>query len=776
MENNVLELILRIKDEATKQLSNFADTVTTNQKKINDLGKDLTSFGKKMDLFVTVPIIAAGTAAVKMAADFEQTQISFQTMLGSTEKANKLLKDLTDFATKTPFTLSGLETSTKQLLAYGITQEDVMKDLKTLGDIASGVGMDKLPNLILAFGQVKAATHLTGMELRQFTEAGVPLIDALATHLKTTSANIIEMVSAGEISFNDVRTALEGMTIEGGKFNDLMSKQMASTSGQFSNLQDQVTLLAREFGAELLPVAKDVLTRLQELIATFRGLSPEVKRTIIVIAGAIAVIAPIITVLGIMLQSFVAVVKAIAFLGKAFTVLKAAATAIAAVLGGISLTAVLIIAAIVALAAAAYLIYRNWGAISAFFVKLGSDIASIWNKSITAIKTTTINVFNSVKSAITTAINAVSTFVVGVFNAVKRAISNAINAVVNAFNVVIDFLGKVSSAVIKFFTPLYEVIRGIVAIIATVLLVIFAFFFNIFAQILAYVVGVFIAIGTAIATAMVAIWTVISNVFTEIAVFIAGIAVAIWTAVSTAFINIYNFVAGIVTQVWAFIVATFTTILNFLIGILLQIFGWFAAQWNAIYYGVIIPIVTAISDFIKTTWTAISGFVGGILTSIWGAVKNVWGGITGTIKTETESAFGWLEDRWNTLWTNVSGFADKILDKIKTMVTGITDALRGIKFPKVSVGEGSVSVGGREVKYPKLDVEWFQQGGFVSRTGLAMVHAGEFVLSRDMLAGRQPAPVNNQNSQTVNVFAEVNTPVDLNVLGYQLAYALRNTR
>lgn len=725
MENNVLELILRIKDEATKQLSNFADTISSNQKKINDLGKDLTSFGKKMDLFVTVPIIGAGTAAVKMAADFEQTKISFETMLGSADKANKLLKELTDFATKTPFTLSGLETSTKQLLAYGISQDQVLTDLKTLGDIASGVGMDKLPNLILAFGQVKAATHLTGMELRQFTEAGVPLIDALAARFKTTSANIIEMVSAGEIGFEDVRGALEGMTTEGGKFNDLMQKQMASTSGQFSNLQDQVTLLAREFGQELLPVAKDVLTRLQSLVGQFRALSPETKRTIIVIAGFVAAIAPIITAVGIMLQSFAAIIKTIGFLSKAFGVLKAAGTAIAAVLGGISLTAWLIIAAVIAVAAAAYLIYKNWDKISAFFVKLGSDIATIWNRAVTTIKTTSINVFNAVK-----------------------------NAVVSAFNAVITFLTTVVNAIINFFTPAYEVIRGIVIIIATVLLTIFAFIYNIFAMISAYITAVTLAIADVIGGVLTSIWGFFSKVFTDI----------------------YNFIVAQLTIVWNFISGIFTAVLTFIIGVLLQIYNWFSAQWNAIYNAVIYPVLNAIANFIKTIWTAISTFIGGILTSIWGTVKSVWESISGTIKTETESAFGWLEDRWNTLWGSISGFADKILEKIKTMVSGITNALRGIKFPKISVGEGTVSVGGHEVKYPKLDVEWFQQGGFVTRTGLAMVHAGEFVLSKDMLAGRQATPITNENSQVVNVFAEINTPVDLNVLGYQLAYALRNTR
>jgi len=123
---------------------------------------------------------------VKAGADFEQTQVAFATMIGSAEKANALLKEMASFASRTPFQLADLEKATKSLLAYGVAVDDVIPTLTTLGDIAAGVGMDKLPQLILAFGQVKAATKLTGAELRQFTEAGVPLLEALVNQFNKT--------------------------------------------------------------------------------------------------------------------------------------------------------------------------------------------------------------------------------------------------------------------------------------------------------------------------------------------------------------------------------------------------------------------------------------------------------------------------------------------------------------------------------------------------------------------------------------------------------------
>ena len=117
--------------------------------------------------------------AVDATAAFEQNRIAFETMLGSADKARTLLKELSDFAMKTPFDLPQIVEASQRLLAYNVSAEQIIPTMTMLGNISAGVGRDKLPQLILAFGQVKAATKLTGAELRQFSEAGVPLLQAL---------------------------------------------------------------------------------------------------------------------------------------------------------------------------------------------------------------------------------------------------------------------------------------------------------------------------------------------------------------------------------------------------------------------------------------------------------------------------------------------------------------------------------------------------------------------------------------------------------------------
>lgn len=220
-------------------------------------------------------LVFIGKSALDAAANFEQTKIAFETMLGSAAKAGKLLADLQDFAKRTPFNLVELQETTKRLLAYGVEGDKVIETLTTLGNISSAVGRDKMPQLTLAFGQVKAIGRLTGMELRQFSETGVPLLGLLTEQFKVSTAEMQDMISAGEIGFPAVQKALESLGGESGKWGDMMDQQSKTLSGSISNLQDSWTQLMVVLGTFFIPVATKliqtltaILTPLQNVIQT----------------------------------------------------------------------------------------------------------------------------------------------------------------------------------------------------------------------------------------------------------------------------------------------------------------------------------------------------------------------------------------------------------------------------------------------------------------------------------------------------------------------------
>jgi tape measure domain-containing protein len=211
---------------------------------------------KGMTILFAGASIAIG-GFLKVAGDFEQTEIAFETMLGNVEEAQQLLKDLADFATKTPFTLPGVESAARQLLGMGVESDKMIGTLKALGDVSAGLSVP-LSRLALNYGQVKTQAKLTGRELRDFAIAGVPLAKVLAEQLGKSQAEITKLVSAGKIGFPEVEKAFISMSSEGGKFFNLMDRQAKSFLGIMSNIADVLIVQARAIGKVLLPQAKEI--------------------------------------------------------------------------------------------------------------------------------------------------------------------------------------------------------------------------------------------------------------------------------------------------------------------------------------------------------------------------------------------------------------------------------------------------------------------------------------------------------------------------------------
>ena len=219
---------------------------------------------KSLAVSLAVSAAAVGLLLNEAGAD-EQTRIAFETMLGSAEAMEQKLRELEDFAVRTPFTLKGIKASSKQLLAMNIEADKLLPTLKFLGDVSAGLSVP-LSRLALNFGQVRNQNKLTGRELRDFAIAGVPLLDELARNLGKTTSEIQKLISQGAISFPDVEAAFESMTSGSGRFADLMTKQSKSFFGILSNIQDVMQLLARDLGNELLPEAKRISKQFLDLV------------------------------------------------------------------------------------------------------------------------------------------------------------------------------------------------------------------------------------------------------------------------------------------------------------------------------------------------------------------------------------------------------------------------------------------------------------------------------------------------------------------------------
>jgi len=210
-------------------------------------------------------ISIATTLLLKQAGQFEQWQIAFNTMLGSSERATKLLNEIKQFTLETPFQLPQVIEGAKRLLAFGIEAEKIIPTLKILGDVSAGLGVP-IGRMILNFGQVRTQAKLTGRELRDFAVLGVPLIDALAEILNVATNEVQDLVSAGQVGFDVVEKAFQQMAGTGGKFANLMKRQMQALFGILSNIKDMFIQIAIALGTDMLPQAKAVTKQFLDFI------------------------------------------------------------------------------------------------------------------------------------------------------------------------------------------------------------------------------------------------------------------------------------------------------------------------------------------------------------------------------------------------------------------------------------------------------------------------------------------------------------------------------
>ena len=208
---------------------------------------------------------ALSKSIITLADNLEQAKNAFTTMLWSSKQAETMLQNLSDFAAKTPFELPEVRQNAKQLLAMGVSAENVIPTLKALGDVASWTGAD-MSRLAMNYGQVITQGKLTSRELKDFLVNGVPLLDELAKNAGKSKEEIQNMISSGQISANDVTKAFETMTSEGGKFADMMATQSSTLSGQWSNFQDQLSQIGEKIWVWLLDNLKGEVGQMGEII------------------------------------------------------------------------------------------------------------------------------------------------------------------------------------------------------------------------------------------------------------------------------------------------------------------------------------------------------------------------------------------------------------------------------------------------------------------------------------------------------------------------------
>ncbi|MBB4117862.1 tape measure domain-containing protein [Mesonia hippocampi] len=209
----------------------------------------LTKLGIGFGIFEAVRGVGS---IIKLGSDMEQTRISFETMLGSAEKATKTIQGLNKFSNATPFNNKEVIQAGRNLLAFGVSNEKLIPTLRKVGDISAGL---KIPfnELSEIYGKIKVQNTVYSEDLNQLAGRGIPIFTELAKVMGVAPDQIKKLASEGKITFPFIERAFTNMTGKGGQFFNLMEKQSKSFGGKWSTFMGKLQLGATKLGEKILP-------------------------------------------------------------------------------------------------------------------------------------------------------------------------------------------------------------------------------------------------------------------------------------------------------------------------------------------------------------------------------------------------------------------------------------------------------------------------------------------------------------------------------------------
>lgn len=252
------------------EVKEFEKGIKKGKKDLDSLAKSFDVVGKASGSLnlalkkLAAPIAGAGALkvlydlgknAIDTASKFETLAVSFEVLAGGAEAGKKLTDQIIELASKTPLTTEALSDGARTLLSFGESAEEVVNDLKLLGDITGG-NTQRMQSLTLAFAQVGSTGRLAGQDLLQMINAGFNPLAIISEKTGKSMAKLKDEMSKGLITFNDVKMAMIDATSAGGRFYGMMDKQSSTLNGRLSTLSDTWALVGKTIGEKFLPMAK----------------------------------------------------------------------------------------------------------------------------------------------------------------------------------------------------------------------------------------------------------------------------------------------------------------------------------------------------------------------------------------------------------------------------------------------------------------------------------------------------------------------------------------
>ena len=207
-----------LKVNLTGDSSKLNNALSSASSKLSAFGSKMQGVGKSLSTKLTLPLVAAGTAATKLALDFDKSMTQIQSLVGvSAGEVSKMGEAAKRMAVDTGKSANEAAEALFFITSAGLRGEEAMQVLEaSLKAAAVGLGETKtIADLSTSALNAYGSENLSASEATDILTAAVREGKLEASQLAGSMGGVIPIASNMGVSFNEVAAAMAAMSRTG---------------------------------------------------------------------------------------------------------------------------------------------------------------------------------------------------------------------------------------------------------------------------------------------------------------------------------------------------------------------------------------------------------------------------------------------------------------------------------------------------------------------------------------------------------------------------------